>query len=297
MMSRNGGSERLTPSSNSAVYISGQSQTIKLPPAFPIRPMIGVSKGDVQIAMLADNLILLVEDDERLASLIGEYLRRQGFEVAIEPRGDAASQRILDMSPALVILDLMLPGRDGFDICRDVRPFYPGPILMLTARDEDIDQIVGLELGADDYVNKPVEPRVLLARMRALLRRFKVSSGGDPRNETGHDDRPTHDHGDELVFGSFSISPSRREVTLDGNGVDLTTSEFELLWLLSSHAGTILSREESLSALRGIDYDGLDRSVDNCISRLRKKLGDSPSKPTRIKTVRSKGYLFVADTW
>ncbi len=250
--------------------------------------------------MSINNQILLVEDDERLASLISEYLGQQGFEITVEPRGDTAAKRILDMSPALVILDLMLPGRDGFDVCRDVRPFFKGPILMLTARDEDVDQVVGLELGADDYVNKPVEPRVLLARMRALLRRYGAGGMGDIANgDSGGDvanHRPSHDR-DELIFGAISISSVRREVILEGERVDLTTSEFELLWLLSSHAGTILSRDETLSALRGIDYDGLDRSVDNCISRLRKKLGDSPSRPTRIKTVRSKGYLFVADAW
>lgn len=236
------------------------------------------------------NTILLVEDDDRLASLVSEYLRQHGFEVEIEPRGDKAPERILEMQPALVILDLMLPGRDGFDICRDVRPFFSGPILMLTARDDDVDQVVGLELGADDYVNKPVEPRVLLARMRALLRRCNDTEGGDdPAPEAG--DR------DQLTFGSLQISRARREVTLGDDVIALTTSEFELLWLLASDAGTILSRDRSLEALRGIGYDGLDRSVDNCVSRLRRKLSDSPSNPTRIKTVRSKGYLFVADAW
>ncbi|MGI9449829.1 MAG: winged helix-turn-helix domain-containing protein [Geminicoccaceae bacterium] len=234
--------------------------------------------------------ILLVEDDDRLASLICEYLLQHGFEVDVEPRGDAASDRILDTRPALVILDLMLPGRDGFDICRDVRPFFSGPILMLTARDDDIDQVVGLELGADDYVNKPVEPRVLLARMRALLRRYAKTEGVTSAEQRSVDR-------DELIFGALRISRGRREVTLKGHSVELTTTEFELLWLLADAAGTILSREETLAALRGIDYDGLDRSVDNCISRLRKKLGDSRANPTRIKTVRSKGYLFVADAW
>lgn len=236
------------------------------------------------------NKILLIEDDDRLAALISEYLLQQGFDVEIEQRGDTAAERILDMQPALVILDLMLPGRDGLDVCRDVRPFFSGPILMLTARDDDVDQVVGLELGADDYVNKPVEPRVLLARMRALLRRCRDADGtDDPATEiTDHD---------ELAFGTLRISRVRREVMLGDEAIDLTTNEFELLWLLANGAGTILSRDATLSALRGIGYDGLDRSVDNCVSKLRKKLGDSRSSPSRIKTVRSKGYLFVADAW
>ncbi|MEM9440890.1 MAG: winged helix-turn-helix domain-containing protein, partial [Pseudomonadota bacterium] len=209
----------------------------------------------------------------------------------IESRGDAAPEHILERQPALVILDLMLPGRDGLDVCRDVRPFYSGPILMLTARDDDVDQVVGLELGADDYVNKPVEPRVLLARIRALLRRRSAVDVVERRTEI------TPDTINELSFGALTISLARREVMLDDDLVDLTTNEFELLWLLASHAGTILSRDETLSSLRGIGYDGLDRSVDNCISKLRRKLGDSRTNPTRIKTVRSKGYLFVADAW
>jgi two-component system OmpR family response regulator/two-component system response regulator RstA len=237
--------------------------------------------------MTTSNKILLVEDDDRLASLIREYLHQHGFDVAIEPRGDTAATRILDTKPSLVILDLMLPGRDGLDVCRDVRPSFAGPILMLTARDDDVDQIVGLELGADDYVNKPVEPRVLLARMRALLRRCVDADGVDQPSAS-----PS-----ELVFGTFFIDSARREVTLDGEVVELTTNEFDLLWLLAGSAGTVLSRDETLSALRGIGYDGLDRSVDNCVSRLRRKLGDSRSRPARIKTVRSKGYLFVAEAW
>ncbi len=241
--------------------------------------------------MNAMTKILLVEDDERLASLISEYLGQHGFEIEVESRGDAAPEHILERQPALVILDLMLPGRDGLDVCRDVRPFYSGPILMLTARDDDVDQVVGLELGADDYVNKPVEPRVLLARIRALLRRRPAVDVVERRAEI------TPDMINELFFGALTISLARREVMLDDDLVDLTTNEFELLWLLASHAGTILSRDETLSSLRGIGYDGLDRSVDNCISKLRRKLGDSRTNPTRIKTVRSKGYLFVADAW
>lgn len=229
--------------------------------------------------------ILLVEDDERLAELTAEYLRKNDFVVAIEPRGDTAEARILAEQPDLVILDVMLPGKDGFEVCRAVRSRYPGVILMLTARDEDFDQILGLELGADDYIAKPVQPRLLLARIRALLRRF-----APPVAEAVGD-------GQELVFGGFRISQGTRTAQLGMEDIDLTTAEFDLLWLLALHAGTILSRDDLLQKLRGIGFDGLDRSIDARISRLRKKLGDDPDNPTRIKTVRGKGYLFSKHDW
>ncbi len=232
--------------------------------------------------------ILLVEDDVRLSTLIQEYLQKQAMEVSIEHRGDVACQRIITETPDLVVLDLMLPGLDGLEVCKAVRPKYHGPILMLTARDEDIDQVVGLEIGADDYVTKPVQPRVLLARIRALLRRF-------PRH-THQTDQQRNDTND-IRHGYFRISATAREAWLDDNILDLTTNEFELLWLLASHAGEVLTRETILDQLRGIDYDGLDRSVDIRISRLRKKLADNTSRPFRIKTIRGKGYLFVKEAW
>ncbi len=235
--------------------------------------------------------ILLVEDDERLANLTAEYLRKNDFEVLIEARGNTAQTRILDERPDLVILDVMLPGKDGFEVCRAVRPYYGGVILMLTARDEDFDQILGLELGADDYIAKPVQPRLLLARIKALLRRSPVhpgSAGGD----TAEPSEPS-----ELAFGRFRISQATRSTHLDNDTIDLTTAEFDLLWLLARHAGNILSRDDLLQELRGIGFDGLDRSIDARISRLRRKLGDDPENPTRIKTVRGKGYLFSKHDW
>ena len=231
--------------------------------------------------------ILLVEDDERLAELTAEYLKKNDFVVDIEGRGDTAEARILESRPDLVVLDIMLPGQDGFAVCRAVRPKYEGIILMLTARDEDIDQILGLELGADDYITKPVPPRVLLARIKALLRRAGPS--GDEAIEGGV--------GDSLTFGNFSISQQTRSAALAGEQIDLTTAEFDLLWLLARHAGSILSRDDLLQQLRGIGFDGLDRSIDARISRLRKKLNDDPENPTRIKTVRGKGYLFSRHDW
>ncbi len=227
--------------------------------------------------------ILLVEDDERLAELTAEYLTRNDLEVAIEARGDLAESRILSEQPDLVILDVMLPGKDGFEVCRAVRPSYRGVILMLTARDEDFDQILGLELGADDYIAKPVQPRVLLARIKALLRRLPA---------TGEIDAS-----DSQIFGQFRISQATRTASLNDQAIDLTTAEFDLLWLLASHAGNVLSRDDLLQELRGIGFDGLDRSIDARISRLRKKLNDDPENPTRIKTVRGKGYLFSKHDW
>ena len=234
--------------------------------------------------------ILLVEDDKRLADLTAEYLRKNDFEIGIEERGDTAETRILEENPELVILDVMLPGKDGFEVCKAVRERYKGVILMLTARDEDLDQILGLELGADDYLAKPVQPRLLLARIKALLRRAPGSAGGGEEGSVTGDDA-------ELAFGSFRISQATRSTHLGDEIIDLTTAEFDLLWLLAKHAGNILSRDDLLQELRGIGFDGLDRSIDARISRLRRKLGDDPENPTRIKTVRGKGYLFSKHDW
>lgn len=232
--------------------------------------------------------ILLVEDDERLAKLIKAYLTAQGFSVAIEGRGDNGVMRIIAEQPDLVILDLMLPGLDGLTVCRTVRRDYSGPILMLTAREDDTDQVVGLEIGADDYVKKPVEPRVLLARIRALMRRFK-QAGQAPRSEA--------ERKEELVFGCLRINKASQTVTLGDTAVDLTSNEFSLLWILAKNGGQTLDREMLFRETRGIPYDGLDRSVDIAVSRLRKKLGDNTTKPWRIKTVWGFGYLFVKDAW
>lgn len=235
--------------------------------------------------------ILIVEDDDRLARLISAYLIREEFRVTVVDRGDTAPSAILDQNPDLVILDLMLPGKDGLTICQEVRPHYPGLIMMLTAREDDMDQVVGLEVGADDYVKKPVDPRVLLARIRAILRRRSPAlAEAPPETEAAPETLP-------LVFGSLTIQTAAFQVLLDKEVVTLTTTEFDLLLLLARNAGTILSRDFLHRELRGVDYDGLDRSVDMGVSRLRKKLGDDPKSPGRIKTVWGKGYLFVEEAW
>jgi DNA-binding response OmpR family regulator len=228
--------------------------------------------------------ILLIEDDLRLADLTAEYFRQNGLSVAIESRGDRAIARFHSEQPRVVLLDLMLPGLDGLTICRELREVFAGPILIFTARDSDIDQVIGLEAGADDYVAKPVDPMVLLARTRALLRRVEA------------DKQPSHDVAD-IVLGGLRISESSQQVWLDGAKVALTTHEFELLHLLARHAGRVLSRQEIFRNLRGIEYDGTDRSIDGRISILRRKLADNADAPSRIKTVWGKGYLLVPDAW
>ncbi len=224
--------------------------------------------------------ILIVEDDERLRTLTAEYLQGNGMEVMQVDNGEQAIQIIKSQNPDLVVLDLMLPGVDGLGVCREVKPAYRNPILMLTARADEMDEVLGLEMGADDYVAKPVQPRVLLARIRALLRRYAEPVGSGNA---------------QLTFGELTIDNNARQVMLKGEEVDLTSAEFDLLWLLASNAGTILSRESIFETLRGIEYDGQDRSIDVRVSRLRAKIGDDSEAPQRIKTVRSKGYLFVKE--
>lgn len=228
------------------------------------------------------NRILVVEDDELVALTLRLYLEKQGFVVEHTGTGGEALAAIAERAPDAVILDCMLPDMDGIEVCRSARVHYAGPILMLTARSEDPDHVMGLETGADQYLIKPMEPRVLLAHLRAALRRFDPAPAGDPG---------------ELSFGTFRISNSARTVTLTGEEILLTTAEFDLLWLLATRAGSILSRDEIFSRLRGLEHDGLDRSIDMRISRLRKHLGDDAEQPRRIKTVRGQGYLFSRTDW
>lgn len=225
--------------------------------------------------------ILLVEDDLRLAELVSRYLERHGLRIAVVSRGDEVVEAVRRDNPDLVILDLGLPGEDGFNVCRRLRPDYTNPILILTARDNDIDHVLGLELGADDYVIKPVEPRVLLARIAALLRRSK----------------PPAVQGRTLTFGQLTINVPSRAVRWAGKSISLSRNEFDLLVHLASHAGEIQSREVLFKSLYNRDYDGLDRMLDIRISRLRRKLDDDAENPARIKTIWGRGYLFVPDAW
>jgi len=253
--------------------------------------MESINEGELPIMEFQGSPnILIVEDDERLASLTKEYMEGNGLNVSIEMDGARAVDRIINDQPDLVVLDVMLPSKDGMAVCREVRSQFANPILMLTARTDDVDHVLGLEMGADDYLSKPVRPRVLLARIKALLRRSQV--GGSEGEEGGG---LASEAGSRLEFADLVIDHASRDVWLRDERVDLTSAEFDLLWLLSSNAGRILSREEIFEVLRGIEYDGQDRSIDVRVSRIRPKIGDDPMNPKRIKTVRSKGYLFVKE--
>jgi two-component system OmpR family response regulator len=244
-----------------------------------------MDQSDV-VELQATAKVLIVEDDERLAELIAEYLGRNGLEPHWIRRGDLAVEKTYEIDPDLIVLDVMLPGMDGFDVLRELRARGATlPVMILTARDEDFDRVVGLELGADEFIPKPVQPRVLLAHIRAMLRR------------AGMGERPSPGGGDPVVFGRLEIDAAAREVRLAGKPVDLTSSEFDLLWLLARNAGKVLSRNDILQKLRSLDYDGSDRSVDCRIYRLRRKLGDLADSAERIKTIRNVGYLFSPTSW
>ncbi len=231
--------------------------------------------------------VLFVEDDPEIGQLISSWLGRHDMEVLLETRGDRALARVEAEQPDLVLLDIMLPGQDGLSLCRELRPHFSGPIVMLTSLDSDMNQILSLELGANDYILKTTPPPVLLARLRVQFRQ----QGQAP--QATQPSAPAQ----RLLFGRLLIDGPGRDVRLDGNSIPLSTADFDLLWELACHAGHILGREALFRSLRGRDYDGQDRSMDVAISRLRRKLGDDTNNPTRIKTVRQKGYLLVPHAW
>ena len=226
--------------------------------------------------------LLLVEDDRELASMVADFLCANGFDVSIEANGAVAAERILSEAYDGVVLDIGLPGLDGISICRKVRKEFTGPILMLTARGDEIDEVVALEVGADDYMAKPVRPRALLARLRVHLKRSQGEA--------------TEDSSTRIDIGRLSIDSSNRTVTIDGKSIKLTTAEFDLVWLLATNAGTVISREKMYEKLHGVEYDGVDRSIDLRVSRLRKKVGDDPNLPRLIKSIRGVGYLMATES-
>ncbi|RTZ17893.1 response regulator [Vibrio aquaticus] len=228
--------------------------------------------------------LFIVEDDPKLRQMLAEYFASNGFTVTCFENSDGVVSAVIAQQPNLLILDLMLPGDDGLTICRQIRSDYSGKVLMLTASDDDFDHVAALEIGADDFVTKPIKPRVLLARLRMLLRRQAQTSENEGTSKA-------------LVFGQLKLNPQRKICELAGKEVTMTDSEFNLLWILASSPDEVLSREALTFALRGIEYDGLDRTVDNKIVNLRKKIGDNSSTPKRIITVRGKGYLFIPDSW
>jgi DNA-binding response OmpR family regulator len=236
--------------------------------------------------------ILLVEDDESLSNWISDYLNNKGFKVTQCFRGDDAVKTVLALKPEVMILDGMLPGLDGFDVCKAVRRDYHGHIIMLTARDEEIDEVLGLELGADEYLTKPVRARALLTRInRALMKQQQMD---EPQSvELLSKLQPSA----VLSFNQLHINGMSRSVTQGGQKVKVSSKEFDVLWVLALNAGQVISRDCLVSQLRGFEYDGLDRSIDLRISKLRKKLGDDPRDSVKIKTIWGKGYLFVPDAW
>jgi DNA-binding response OmpR family regulator len=219
--------------------------------------------------------VLVIDDDNGIASLLAEYLGSRGFAVQTAPDGPAGLARLRQGGVDLVVLDIMMPGMDGFEVLREIRKDSALPVIMLTARGEDLDRIVGLELGADDYLSKPFNPRELLARINAVLRRTRAAPDEDQRLESA----------------GIVVDPARREASLDGQRLDLTTTEFDILRALVAAAGRVIPRERLMAEARGEEWGAYERSVDVHISHLRRKLGDDPRKPSRIKTIRGVGYL------
>jgi DNA-binding response OmpR family regulator len=226
--------------------------------------------------------LLIVEDDDELAKLLVEYLGQHGFELSRVASGLDGIEKILDSKPDLVILDLMLPGIDGLDVCRQVRESYSGAILMLTASQSEADHVAGLELGADDFVTKPIEPRVLLARIRTQLRRLRVGRATKHENSSGI-----------LTVGPLQVDISSRDVHVEGKLVPLTTMEFDVLLMLAKDAGNVVKREDLYTDVMGTTFDGIDRGMDVHISRIRRKLQHSGFDPSRLKSVRGAGYLLA----
>jgi two-component system, OmpR family, phosphate regulon response regulator OmpR len=220
--------------------------------------------------------ILFIEDDPRLAGMVKTYLAEAGFRVTHAPTGTAGIDLARRDSFDVLILDLMLPDMDGLDVCRSIRARAETPILMLTARGDAMDRVVGLEMGADDYLPKPFEPRELLARLKAILRRANSQTKSDI-----------------LRFGRIEIDTGALEVRLEGTPRDLTSYQFALLLVLARHAGRVLSREAIMDLMKNERLEAFDRSIDVHISRIRAAIEDDPKKPRRVITVRGAGYVFA----
>jgi len=227
------------------------------------------------------NKILIVDDDIELCELISNYLTSNGYLIDVVHRGEQVEQAIESFSPHAIILDLMLPDIDGLTVCKNIRARFHGAIIMLTALGDDIDEVTGLEVGADDYLAKPVKPRVLLAHLRAQMRRFsQVRTSAVDTTIFCHERR-------------ISIDASKRKVINQGIDVSLSSAEFDLLWLLAEQVGQIVKRDVLHEKIFRLPYDGIDRSIDLRISRVRKKLSDNSKEPEIIKTVRNVGYLLT----
>ena len=222
--------------------------------------------------------ILVIDDDEKLNQLLTDYLGNQGYFVLCATNPDEGLKKLRTQSPHLVILDVMLPVMNGFDVCKIIRRTSTIPILMLTARGDVMDKVVGLEVGADDYLAKPFEPREVVARIQSILRRVQQSVVTMKRK-----------------FGPLVVNFQKRIVYLDNEPIDLTTTEFEVLTLLVEKPGAVLTRDQIMDALRGVECEAFNRSIDITMSRLRQKLKDNPKSPAFIKTIWGTGYVFIAE--
>jgi DNA-binding response OmpR family regulator len=222
--------------------------------------------------------ILIIDDDARLSRMLAEYLGEAGFACLSAGTAQAGLDAVKRLAPAAVILDVMLPDMDGFEALRRLRQGSALPVLMLTARGEDLDRIIGLEIGADDYLPKPFNPRELLARLKAVLRRARPDDAAD---------------GERLIFGRLVIDPASRQVRLDGEPRTLTAHQFDLLLALARHAGRVLSRDQLMDLVKGEELAAFDRSIDVHVSKIRSAIEDDPKQPRRIITLRGAGYLFA----
>lgn len=220
--------------------------------------------------------VLVIDDDQKLIQLLTEYLGGHGYQVFGAGGGEIGLKLLQKQKPDLVILDVMLPDKNGFEVCKEIRSGSTVPIIMLTARGELTDRVVGLELGADDYLPKPFEPRELVARMASLLRR-----SGENAGKTRH------------VYGDLVIDTQTRVVTVSGKNAELSTLEFDVLLLFASHPTRVFDRDQIMNHLKGRDWGAYERSIDVLVSRLRQKLGDDPKDPKFLKTIRGTGYKFI----
>lgn len=224
--------------------------------------------------------VLLVDDDPKIAKLLRSYFEKDDFSVITAHDGVAALQLFRDQKPDILVLDLMLPGMNGLDVCRQIRRDNDTPILMLTARDEEPDRLIGLELGADDYVSKPFSPREVVARAKAILRRSRKPA-----------DKPS-----SFQAGKFIIDSAGYRVSADGVPLDLTPTEFKILELLAAHAGQVFTRFQMVEQVQGIAFEGYERTIDAHVKNLRRKIGDNPKDPRMIQTVYGVGYKFAGDS-
>ncbi|WP_319524067.1 response regulator transcription factor [uncultured Desulfosarcina sp.] len=229
--------------------------------------------------MATGSTILMISCDLALVEQIETHMEANGFKTVTLDSGEDPQSWIGENSPATVIVDATMPGMNGFFVCREIRKKYDGPILFLNGESDDLDELLAFETGADDYIARPLHPRIMAARINALLKRNRAA--GQPST-------------DPVAIGDLIVDPARREAYLKDSPLRLTTTQFDLLWHLANHTGTVVSRDDLNRVLYKTDYNGIDRSIDVYISRIRRKLGDDPTEPIYLKTVRGVGYIFTA---